>query len=349
MPDFVVSVDQALSLRERGALLVDVRSPAEYDEATIPGAINVPILDNDERAEIGTLYKKAGKQAARRRGVEVVAPKIPALIEQVAAARPPGSPPVVIFCWRGGMRSRAMTQFLELAGIPARQMTGGHKAFREQVRNFFEHGQWGRLVVLRGLTGVGKTHLLHRLAADGYPVVDLEGLARHRGSAFGHLGLLPQPGQRMFEAMLWDVLRRVPMDGYALTEGESRHIGRLVLPARVYQALQTEVSIWVEAPLAARVKNILADYPAKDDLREGFTRPIQALKERLGRQAVAELLELLAEGAWEQLVRELMVRYYDPLYRHTLPERRIEVKLAAEADDLSTLKGAVAEVLAKQF
>ena len=345
MPDYVVNIDQALGLRERGALLVDVRSPAEYAEATIPGAINVPLLDNDERAAIGTLYKQAGKQAARRRGVEIVAPKIPVLVEQVAAARPSGSPPVVVFCWRGGMRSRALTQFLELAGIPARQMAGGHKAFRGLVREFFEHGEWGRLIVLRGLTGVGKTGLLHALAADGYPIVDLEGLANHRGSAFGHLGLPAQPTQRRFEALLWEALRRVPAGSYALAEGESRHIGRLALPQRVYQTLQTEVSVWVEAPLAARVRNILADYPARDGLRAEFAGPIQALKGRLGRQAVEELLALLNQGAWEELVRELMVRYYDPLYRHTLPKRRIEVSIGA-GGELLAVKQAIEKILA---
>jgi tRNA 2-selenouridine synthase len=346
LPAFAIAIETAIALRERGALLIDVRSPAEYAEATIPGALNVPILDDAERAEIGTLYKQVGRQDARRRGVAVVAPKLPALIEQVAAARTPNSPPVVVFCWRGGMRSRAMTQFLALAGIPARQLAGGHKAFRGVVRNFFEGGSWGRLLVLRGLTGVGKTRLLQRLAADGYPVIDLEGLANHRGSAFGHLGLARQPSQQMFEALLWDRLRRVPPDGYALTEGESRHIGRVALPLRVHQALQSEVSIWVEAPLAARVENILDDYPARDELRQEFAGPIRALKARLGRQAVEGLLDLLEQGAWQELVRELMVGYYDPLYRHTLPAQRIEVSVADSTADLADLKRTIAQVLA---
>ncbi|MHB8708715.1 MAG: tRNA 2-selenouridine(34) synthase MnmH [Desulfuromonadales bacterium] len=345
MSELVISLEKALELRDRGALLVDARSPAEYAEATIPGALNVPILDDAERAEVGTLYKQAGRQAARRRGVEIVAPKIPSLLEKVAAARPSGSPPVVVFCWRGGMRSRALTQFLELAGIPARQVAGGHKGFRSLVRDFFERGEWGRLIVLRGLTGVGKTHLLHRLTASGYPVVDLEGLANHRGSAFGHLGLPPQPPQRMFEALLWDVLRRIQPTGYAVAEGESRHIGRLALPLRVYQSLQAEISLWIDAPLEARVRNILADYPARDHLRDEFARPIRALKERLGRQTVEELTGLLQEGAWEELVRRLMIHYYDPLYRHTLPERRIEVAIDDQEAELAELKTAIDQVL----
>jgi tRNA 2-selenouridine synthase len=348
MSDFVISLEKALELRDRGALLVDARSPAEYAEATIPGALNVSILDDAERAEIGTLYKQTGKQAARRRGVELVAPKIPELVEKVTAARAPGSPPAVVFCWRGGMRSRALTQFLELAGIPARQLEGGHKAFRGHVRDFFEHGAWGRLIVLRGLTGVGKTSLLQQLAVAGYPVLDLEGLANHRGSAFGHLGLPPQPPQRMFEALLWDALRKVAADSYAIAEGESRHIGRLALPLRVYQSLQTEISLWVETSLEARIRNILADYPARDHLRNEFVRPLQALKERLGRQAIEELVALLQEGAWEELVRRLMVHYYDPLYRHTFPERRIEVAIDNPEQGMAEVKAAIERIVSKE-
>jgi tRNA 2-selenouridine synthase len=344
MPELGIPLDIALSLRERGALLVDARSPDEFAEATIPGAINVPILDNAERAEVGTLYKQAGKQAAKRRGVELVAPKIPAMIEAVASARPGGSPPVVVFCWRGGMRSLALAQFLELAGIPARQLVGGHKAFRALVRDFFEKGEWGRLIVLRGLTGVGKTELLQRLATDRYPVIDLEGLAHHRGSAFGHLGLPAQPTQQMFEARLWDALCKVPVGEYALAEGESRHIGRLALPLRVYQSLQHEVSVWIEASLETRVRNILADYPARDGLRDEFARPIRALKERLGRAAVEELVGLLESGEWEELVRRLMLHYYDPLYRHTLPERRIEVTVEDPEAAMPQLKAVIARI-----
>jgi len=336
-----ISLQQALSLRDKGALLVDARSPAEFAEATIPGAINVPILDNAERAEVGTIYKQTGKQQARRRGVEIVAPKVPALVEEVASRQASTALPAIVFCWRGGMRSLALVQFLELAGIPARQLSGGHKGFRRMVLDFFDQAPWGRLLVLRGLTGVGKTHYLHCLAHHGYPVLDLEGLANHRGSAFGNLGLPPQPNQKMFEALLWDVLRKVPGDGFALAEGESRHIGRVALPVTVYRALQTETSIWLEAPLDMRVRNILADYPAVDRLKEEFVPPIRALKNKLGNDTMTRYLQLLNEGRWSDLVRELMVDYYDPLYRHTQPDRRIEVNLEPEELAVDRLRAAV--------
>jgi tRNA 2-selenouridine synthase len=342
-----ITLEQALVQRDRGTLFIDARSPAEFAAATIPGALNVPILNDAERAEVGTLYKHQGKQVARRRGVEIVAPKIPEMIERITAARPAGVPMVVVFCWRGGMRSRALTQFLDLAGIPARQMIGGHKAFRQHVIDFFDQGLWGRILVLRGLTGVGKTRALEQLGGAGYPVIDLEGLANHRGSAFGNLGLPPQPTQKMFEAKLWDQLRLVTLDDYVLVEGESRHIGRIILPLKVHQAMQCEISVWLNASLATRTRNILEDYPALDRLKSGFIRPIEALRERLGKQTIAEFLTLLDAGEWETLVQELMARYYDPLYRHTLPEQRIEVDFDDQEIGISTLQAAIAEILAQ--
>ena len=339
-----ISIEQALALRDRGALLVDARSPAEYAEGTIPGAINIPIFDDAERARVGTLYKEAGKTKAKRLGVELVAPKIPGLIDQVEAAMAGKKTPVLVFCWRGGMRSFALATFFDLAGIPTMQIEGGHKAFRAVVRDFFAQGEWGRLLVLRGLTGVGKTRLLKMLQTMGYPVVDLEGIANHRGSAFGNLGLAPQPSQTYFEALLWDEMRRIPPDGYALAEGESKHIGRLILPARVYAALQVETSLWIEAPIETRVRITLDDYPARDELKEAFLRPLALIRPRLGGENHDRLLGYLEAGRWDDLARELMLLYYDPLYRHTCPVQRITVTIADEEPDLTALQRAIAQI-----
>lgn len=345
--ELTVSLEKALALRDQGALLIDARTPTEFVEGSIPGAVNVPIFSDAERVEVGTLYKHQGRQAARRLGVRLVSPKIPELIEQVEAAwGAVGRVPIVVFCWRGGMRSKALTSFLQLAGLPARQLTGGHKVFRALVRDFLERGEWGRLLVLRGLTGVGKTRLLGELAAAAYPVLDLEGLAGHRGSAFGGLGLAVQPTQKQFEALLWDALRRIPPEGYALAEGESRHIGRLILPLAVYEALQKETSLWIEASLDYRARVILEDYPARDALRDAFIPPIKALRRRLGGEVVERFLALLAAGEWEALARELMLRYYDPLYSHTQPERRVVIAID-EPEGPARLRQAIAELLAR--
>lgn len=345
--DICIPLEKALAQRDSGALLIDVRTPAEYADGTIPGAINVPIFDDDERARVGTLYKQEGSQAARRLGVELVSPKIPSLVAQVDAALGTSAPPVLVFCWRGGMRSRAITDFLNLAGIPARQIVGGHKAFRRLVLDFFEAEPWGRLLVLRGLTGVGKTRLLHELRDQSYPVLDLEGLANHRGSAFGAVGLEQQPSQKNFEALLWDEMRRIPEDGYALCEGESRHIGRMVLPKQVYEALQVETSVWVDTPLEQRIDITLEDYPAREAQAYLFERPIRALTERLGKEKVDLLIGYLEERNWRELVRELMVNYYDPLYSHTKPQRRIDVEMQPWEQGVERLKQVVTEILEK--
>jgi len=338
-----IELNKALELRRNGALIIDVRTPAEYAESTIPGAVNVPIFSNEERVQVGTLFRQQGKRDARKLGVELVAPKIPMLLEQVENFRRGHSGPVIVFCWRGGMRSLAMTSFMNLAGIPARQLLGGHKGFRRKVLDYFEQQQWPPVFVLRGLTGVGKTRILNQLQQLDYPVIDLEGLANHRGSAFGALGLEPQPSQKMFEALLWDRLDQLRHRPYLVTEGESLHIGRLMVPKFFHQAMQTQTSVWISASLDVRTQIILEDYPALDQLREQFERPINALKERLGRKVVAEFLELLNSGQWDKLVRELMIRYYDPLYMHTLPDRRVEIEL----ETVAAATGEVAAALDK--
>ncbi len=339
-----IDLEKALQYRRNGALLVDVRTPAEFAETTIPGAVNVPIFSDAERVRVGTLYKQEGKAVARKVGVELVAPKIPALMEQIEKAQQGHPGPVIVFCWRGGMRSLAMTSFLNLAGIHARQLIGGHKAFRSLVCSYFETMQWPPIYVLRGLTGVGKTKVLHHLAEQNYPVIDLEGLANHRGSAFGALGLQPQPSQKLFDALLWERLQQLESSDYLLTEGESLHIGRLLVPKRFHQQMQLQTSLWLTASLRFRTQIILEDYPALEGLHEQFEKPIRALKERLGHKVVEQLLALLNSGQWEQLVYELMVHYYDPLYLHTLPEQRVEIDLEPFADGVKRVIAALVQL-----
>ncbi len=340
-----IELEKALAERRNGTLFVDVRTPAEFAESTIPGAINVPIFSNEERAQVGTVYKQQGNRVARRLGVDLVSPRIPQIIAAVEAAQGERRTPVIVFCWRGGMRSQAICCFLNLAGIPARQLIGGHKAFRSHVLSYFENTEWPPVYVLRGLTGVGKTRVLHELATQNYPVVDLEGLANHRGSAFGNLGLEPQPSQKKFDALLWDCLDRLGDAPYLLTEGESLHIGRVVVPKRFHQVMQVQQSLWLTASLATRVTVILEEYPAIDTLRTQFERPLQALKERFGKKVVEEFCQLLHAGQWEELTRVLMIRYYDPLYLHTLPEQRVEIDLDPFPQGVERVKAALGKLI----
>jgi tRNA 2-selenouridine synthase len=168
--------------------LVDARTPLEFAEDHLPGAINVPLLTNEERVEIGTLYKQQGAHLARIRGLELTAPRFPAIVAEIAAVA--AGRPILVYCWRGGLRSKTIATILELTGYPVQQLTGGYKAFRNSVSARFEaFCPPGPLVVLHGMTGIGKTTLLNRLQQRGEAIIDLEGLAEHRGSAFGSLGL----------------------------------------------------------------------------------------------------------------------------------------------------------------
>lgn len=320
-----IELPAALTYRHQQALLVDVRTPAEFNETSIPGAINVPLFSNDERAEIGSLYKQQGKMIARRRGVVIAAPKIPDFVAQIEKARALSTLPVIIFCWRGGMRSLAMTSFMNLAGIPARQLSGGHKTFRRMVCDYFNQHQWPKIYVLRGLTGIGKTRILQRLKEQGQPVIDLEKIANHRGSAFGGLGLGNQPGQKLFEARLWARLDELRDSPYLITEGESRHIGRLAVPARFHQAMQQQTSLWLTTSMALRTEVILADYPDLAQLHPAIARSLNSLRERLGNSSVDQLMQLLDKKDWLLLIAALMQNYYDPLYLHTKPQHHREI------------------------
>lgn len=218
-----------------------------------------------------------------------------------------------------------MTSFMNLAGIPARQLVGGHKAFRRLVCDYFDQQPWPKIYVLRGLTGIGKTRILQRLQEQGQPVIDLEKIANHRGSAFGGLGLGNQPGQKLFEARLWARLDELRGSPYLITEGESRHIGRLAVPLSFHQGMQQQTSLWLTTSMTLRTQVILADYPDLTQLHPAIARALNSLRERLGNNSVDHLLHLLDHENWEGLIATLMQSYYDPLYLHTKPQHHREI------------------------
>lgn len=341
MTENTIPLEEALELRDGGALFVDARSPSEFEEATIPGAINAPILDDIQRAEIGTLYKEAGNGEALKRGMEIVAPQIPELVETVRRVAGGRETQVVVFCWRGGLRSKALTSFLNLAAIPAVRLEGGHKAFRRYLLEYFENFRNEKIVALCGLSGVGKTRILKRLEDRGHHVVNLEALANNRGSAFGSIGLPYQPGQKMFEALLWDKLRKVGPEQPIFTEMESRRLGKVSLPPNFFEALNQGRLLWLTASLERRTEVILQEYPDPRLHTERFVRQINSLRKRLGNKIVEHLLDLMERGQWRQLVSELLERYYDPLYLHTKPENVVEIKAETEAEALEGIKAAI--------
>ncbi len=311
MPETIHFIESLLD----NHLPVDVRTPLEYDEDHMPGAINVPLLTNEERVEIGTLYKVAGPQAARVRGLEMTAHRMPAMVATIADAA--AGRPILVYCWRGGLRSRTVAAILDLAGYNAVQLIGGYKSFRHHVMTYFEPFRPpAPLVVIHGMTGIGKTEFVLGMKSDHFTVIDLEGLACHRGSAFGELGLTQDLSQKRFETLLWDAFRKAPVGRPVIVEGESKRIGKLSLPGNMYEVMQESAKVWCQASLETRVKRLVAEY-GKPVYREGMAEALQRIGKRLGREKCAEIAGYLERWELEPFTTELIRHYYDKVYYKT--------------------------------
>lgn len=298
-------------------LFVDVRTPLEYGEDHIPGAINVPLLTNEERVEIGTLYKQVGPRVARRRGLELTASRLPVMVAEIDRAA--AGRPIIVYCWRGGLRSKTVAAVLDLTGFPVHQLVGGYKAFRYIVSATFEDFvPPGPLVVLHGLTGIGKTTFLTHLQEFGATTIDLEGLACHRGSAFGSLGLSQELSQKHFETLLWDAFRRCPAGRPIFIEGESRRIGKLFLPGNLYEVMRGSIKVWSEASRETRVQRLLEEY-GRVEYRELMADALMRIRKKLGGEQYAELAGYLERWELGQLTEGLMTHYYDRLYYRERP------------------------------
>ena len=308
--------------------IIDARTPLEFEEDHLPGAHNVPLLTNDERVEIGTLYKQQGPKAARIRGMELTAPRFPAIMHEIATLA--DERPILVYCWRGGLRSKTVATIMELTGFPVKQLIGGYKAFRNDVTERFEQFvPPGPLVVLHGMTGIGKTTLLTMLQERGESVVDLEGLARHRGSAFGSLGLSQDElSQKHFETLVWDAFRRLPPGRPVYIEGESRRIGRMTLPGNLYDVMQESYKVWCTASLETRVQRLTSEYGLRiyeDGLRESLLK----IRKKLGGDKYAEIAGYLDRWEMAPFMTELIVSYYDRLY-YKVREWREDMTLCLE-------------------
>jgi len=311
--------------------LVDARTPLEFAEDHLPGAINVPLLTNEERVEIGTLYKQHGPHPARVRGLELTAPRFPEMTHTIAAAA--GGRPILVYCWRGGLRSRTIATIMELTGYQAEQLVGGYKAFRNHVTAYFaDFRPTAPLVVLHGMTGIGKTTLLALLRERGEATIDLEGLAQHRGSAFGSLGLSQDElTQKRFETLLWDAFRKLPVEKAVYLEGESRRIGKITLPGNLYDVMQQSCKVWCTASIATRVKRLTDEYGLKE-YEPGLTEALGKIKKKLGGDKYVEIAGYLQRWEMEPFMTELIVSYYDKLY-YKVREWREDLTLSLENFD----------------
>jgi len=293
-------------------LPVDVRTPLEYEEDHIPGAFNAPLLSNEERVEIGILYKEQGPQTARKRGLELTAHRFPELVASIAEKAQ--GRPLLVYCWRGGLRSKTVTSILDLTGHQALQLEGGYKGFRNHVSGYFNpFNPPAPLVVLHGMTGTGKTTFLLGLKDSGHAVVDLEGLACHRGSAFGQLGLNQTLSQKRFETLLWDAIRKTPGGLPLIVEGESERIGRVSLPGDFYQKMAAGVRIWCYAELSTRVGRLIEEY-GLPEYKEEMAVALQRIRKKLGGKVCDELAGNLERWELEPFMTGLVCDYYDKVY-----------------------------------
>lgn len=294
-------------------LLVDVRTPLEYAEDHLPGAVNVPLLTNEERVEIGTLYKQLGPHLARIRGLELTAARFPEMVAEIATKA--AGRPIVVYCWRGGLRSRTVTEILDLTGYNAVQLAGGHKAFRNRVMSYFNPFiPPAPLVVMHGMTGIGKTTFLELLKKRGHSVVDLEGIACHRGSAFGALGLSQEHlTQKSFETSLWQAFHNCDPAKPIIVEGESRRIGKLFLPGDLYDVMRDSIKVWCTASMETRVERLIDEY-GKPEYRQGMSEALDRIQKKLGGDNHRELKKHLEQWELRSFMHGLMERYYDRTY-----------------------------------
>jgi len=315
--------------------LIDARSPAEYALDHIPGAINCPVLDDAERIVVGTLYKQQGAFEARRVGGAMVAANLARHLQNAFKDKPHDWKPL-IYCWRGGMRSGSMVQWLRLVGWDAQQLAGGYKRYRAHViESLARLAPQLPLQVLCGATGSAKTRVLQALQRQGAQVLDLEGLACHKGSMLGALPGQPQPSQKAFETTLADAIEGFDLGRPVFVEAESRKIGKLSLPTALLERLRESPCIEIAASDAARQAFLLRDYAYLGEDREALAAILDRLRATHGHEVVNRWQAWARAGELAPLFAELTQLHYDPHYARSQAsnfkhwgERR---QLAAEA------------------
>jgi len=294
--------------------IVDARSPAEFDIDHIPGAINCPVLSDDERRIVGTLYREQGAFEARRVGGAMVAANLAKILRERLHDKPAHWKPMV-YCWRGGLRSGSMVTWLRLVGWDAQQLPGGYKTWRRHVIDLIaQRAPQLRMVVVVGATGSAKTRVLQALAARGEQVLDLEALACHKGSLLGALPGTPQPSQTAFETALADALERVDPARTLYVEGESRRIGRLNVPEPLVLRMRASPCAEIVAPPEARLDYLLRDYAYLGEDPAWLAGQLGMLKDLHGKDTIAQWQAMAHAGELRPLFGALMARHYDPAY-----------------------------------
>jgi tRNA 2-selenouridine synthase len=298
--------------------IIDVRSEGEFAEDHIPGAINLPVLNNAERERVGTIYKQVSSFDAKKIGAALVSANISRHINAIMLDRPRDWRPL-IYCWRGGGRSGAMAHVLVQIGWKVGQLDGGYKAYRraiiDELTTLPARFDWR---VVCGMTGTGKSRLLHALRAQGAQVLDLEELAAHRGSVLGNLPDAPQPAQKMFESRVWHALKHLSPERPVYVESESRKIGKLRVPAELIDAMWQSACVVIEAPIPVRVALLMDEYVHFLSDAKLLNTQLDCLRSLHGGVVIDNWQDMARDSQWSRLTEELLVKHYDPAYTRAI-------------------------------
>ncbi len=318
--------------------IIDVRSEGEFAEDHVPGAINCPVLNNSERARVGTIYKQQSSFEAKRIGAALVAANISRHLQERLSDRPREWRPLV-YCWRGGSRSDAFAHVLYQVGWRAGRIDGGYRAYRRAVmEDLAALPRKFRWRVICGLTGTGKSRLLRALAAAGGQVLDLEDLAAHRGSVLGGLPEAPQPSQKMFESLVWKKLSGFKRAQPVYVEAESRKIGELRVPEALIEAMRGGECVLLEAPVAARLELLKHEYAHFLENTEALIGRLECLAPLHGHAIIEKWKEMALARRWDRLIVDLLARHYDPAYTRSINkhypalDRALKLELSGTGD-----------------
>lgn len=325
----IVGVDSIFSI-DINRILIDVRSPSEFQKAHIPGAVNLPLFSDEEREIVGTAYKQESPEKAMLLGLEFAGKKMRFYVEQAAFISPERK--ILVHCWRGGKRSESMAWLLSLAGFDVQVLKGGYKNYRQYVLNYFCI-QEPKFIVIGGQTGIGKTYFLHQLALMGEQIIDLEQLANHKGSAFGSLGQEPQPTVEQFENLLFEVYRKLDQSKRIFIENESHLIGSCVIPREVFNQMKHYYYFHITIPFLERVDRLVQNYAIypKEALAERFKK----IKNKLGGDQLKKALEFLEQNDFGAAA-VIALQFYDKTYQYGFENNSTPHKLILEFDHADT-------------
>lgn len=328
--------EDALPRLDQFDTIIDVRSPSEFALDHLPGAINCPVLDDEQRIKVGTMYKQVNAFEAKKVGAALVARNIALHIETRFLDKPRDWKPLV-YCWRGGNRSGSMAHIMAKIGWPVVQLDGGYKAYRNYVNGALEVAPALSFRVICGTTGSGKSRLLEVLDADGAQVLDLEQLAAHRGSVLGNLPSQPQPTQKAFETMLWERLRKFDPARPVFVESESKKVGQLRVPAALMDTMRAAPCISLQLSRANRVRLLMEDYAHFTQDPATLNAQLDCLVGLHGHDKIKRWHELANAGQMELLVEELLAEHYDPAYLRSIDRNFVQFNQAQvlELDDIT--------------